>query len=114
MLRLLASAITIPSPRDDGDTGSVWSGLCHRWKHKDIRHVGRAPCMGTRRTSVCTGRVCVPGHEGGGRGPGMQAAPGECRCGIWVASVLWQPAGAGIPGKARDGKIIAWRDNHLN
>lgn len=46
--------------------------------------------------------------------PGSWLAHMECHRSIRVASVLWQPACAGIPGKARDGKIITWRDNHLN
>lgn len=118
-LRFLASAITVPSQHNDSDT-AVLSEFCHPWKH-EICHVGGVHCMGTWRKSVHRTGLRVRKEEG--TGPRLQlgcAVPGswlahmECHRSIRVASVLWQPACAGIPGKAQDGKIITWRDNHLN
>lgn len=118
-LRFLASAIAIPHQHEDSDTGGALSGFCHPWKHKDLSH-GCGPLHGdtVKIRAHRTGRVS--GREEQARGPRPAAGlccPGklvECHCSSWGAGVLWQPARAGIPGKARDGKIITWTDNHLN
>ena len=112
--RLLASALPVSHPRDNSVTlgwflegpatsGKQW-GLSHGWgpQYGDMVYV-----------SVCR----RPGWERRAQArswAGLSLAHMGCRCSIWAASVPWQPARTGIPGKAEDGKIITKRDHHLD
>lgn len=112
-LRLLAFAIPVSYPRDNSVTlgvflaGSATSGKTGRsvlWVGPTVWGYGPRLCRRPGRERRAQARSWA----------GLSLAHVGCRCSIWAASVPWQPARAGIPGKAEDGKIITWRDHHLD
>lgn len=121
LLRFLAAAITVPSQHDDSETGEVFLvgfAPLHGNTRKSVMRMGstawgHGPC-----SCALEARMRETGGEGAKPAAGLcdpwKSAHVECHCSIWGASVPWQPARAGIPGKAQDGKIITWRDNHLD